>query len=500
MTAFAASLVILLGCLLFFALHIGRYPLSYIDESFFNYPAIRFLHGSGFIYPVSVYAPFGKTLWAYHGPFYPHLQVLVFWLFGISQETSRLPNLMAGYLAASLMAYSLWREQYRRAPLIFAVLWLGDRSTQELQYARMDGLALLSVALAFIMTNRFFRKPSRWNAFGLSIFSTAAMGFNPITGLFWALSLGLMLFLSYRRKCLLRNVLSYGVGLVAVVVLVLACVGFHPAEALEQLQWHMHLTYLAAGATVHGKWLNLLNVIRWSRWFFLALVGFTLLAGATIACVELRKFRDATMDRASFFRLSLALFSLAGLASLVSKAVLPYDIIYFSLWPITLLAAEADRLLERGSAAKLCYAAVAVLLLAWLPSATWNALRVREEILYSNQLKHGYILEKIKQSLPANAEVVGDPITYMLAEEDNLNFTPASWEAEQEPVPPKAWLLVSESEEANPAFFDKADVRGRSVLFCANSFPGAKDLAFNLCLLRPLSGTVKRPNAATGKR
>jgi hypothetical protein len=476
----------LIGAFFFFAALIGRYPLPYVDESFFNYPAISFLKGHGFLYAVSSKAPYGESLWAYHGPFYPHLQILVFWLFGISQQASRLPDLMAGYSAACLMAYLLWRGRYSFASLIFAILWLGDRSTQELQYARMDGLALLSVVITFMLIHRFYREPSRLNAFCIAFFSASAVAFHPVTGLFFAMSASLLCLISWKRKCLLRVVPSYGAGLAVVAVLVLACIHFHPIEAWQQFHWHLHYNYMSGTTTLKGEWLNLLLVIRWSKWFFIALAVFTAFAALPIAFVELARLRRGTLDRNGFFRLSLALFSIAGLVCLISKAVLPYYIIYFSIWPIALLAAEAERLLLRDRSSKIGAAAAAIILLAWLPSAAWNAMRMREEFLYRHELRQDYILGQLEQSLPANAKVMGDPLVYMLAEEAHLDFTPAPWMAEGAHVPPDAWLLLSESEYANPAYFSKTDVHSRPVVFCANAFSGARKLAFDLCLLRPL--------------
>jgi hypothetical protein len=79
----------------------------------------------------------------------------------------------------------------------------------------------------------------------------------------------------------------------------------------------------------------------------------------------------------------------------------------------------------------------------------------------------------------------------MLAEEANLNFTPAPWNANYSPVdrpdvPPDEWLLLTEDEYTSPVYFFQSDVRSRSVAFCANAFPGAKQLDFDVCLLRPL--------------
>jgi hypothetical protein len=466
------------------AILIGRYPLPYIDESLFNYPAISFLKGHGFLGIVSSKAPYGTTLWAFHGPFYPHLQVFVFWLFGISQEASRLPNLMAGYLGACLMAYLLWRERFKFAPLIFVLLWLGDRSTQEILYARMDGLALLSVVISFMMINRFYKEPNLRNAFCTAFFGASAVAFHPVTGLFLALGASLICYVSYKRRNLLRILLSYVSGLAAVTLLVLVCMHFHPVEGMQQFRWH--LSYQIDAATLRERLVILFWVIRWSRWFFIALVGFTVIAALPIALVELGRYRRAQLDGNSFFWMLLALFAIAGLACLITKKVYPYYIIYFSIWPIALMAASAERLLLRGRPVKLAAAAAIIIFLAWLPSAAWNAMRMREAFLYRNQLRHGYILARLENSIPANAKVSGDPLIYMLAEEAHLDFTPSPWIAEGFHVPDGAWLLLSEPEYTTPEHISETDVHSRTVVFCSNAFPGTKYLTFDVCLLRPL--------------
>ena len=40
-----------------FAASLDRYPQSFIDDSFYNYPAISFIEGKGFRYEVSSKAP-----------------------------------------------------------------------------------------------------------------------------------------------------------------------------------------------------------------------------------------------------------------------------------------------------------------------------------------------------------------------------------------------------------------------------------------------------------
>lgn len=483
-TTLVLSLAVLVGWFGLIAINIGRYPLPYIDESFFHWPAISYLKGRGFVYAVSAHAPFADSLWAYHGPFYPHLQVATFWLFGTSQLISRLPNLLAGYAAACLLAYLLWHEGYRLAPLIFSVVWIGDRATQELEYARMDGLALLCVVLTLFFLCRIERGVSVVNAFGVALFSSAAIAFHPVTGSFFLVSSILVGFQSLTKKGIWAILLGYVLGLTLVIVLVLACIQFHPIEAFQQFKWHALQTN--GTHTVTEKWLNLIEVLRWSRWFFLALMASTIVIAVLTAVIAFRKCRSKS-DEHSFFRLSLALFAVTGLACMISKAVYPYYIIFFSLWPIALLATEAEYLIRRERPMKIGIITAGILALAWTASAGWNILRVREAFLYRNALQHDYILGRLHQTIPANAIVFGDPLTSMIAEEAKIDFTPARWEPEHTHPPQEAWLFVTKSEYTTHVHFSPSDLDGRQVVFCSNAFPGAQKLAFDVCLLRPKS-------------
>jgi hypothetical protein len=488
--ALTASLVLLIGGMVFFVCFAGLYPQLVNDEVFFNFPAISLLKGHGFFCPVSSQAPYAKTLWAYHAPFFPHLQVLTFRLFGISQQVSRLPNLVGGYCAACLMAYLLMRQRYVVAPLIFALVWLGDRGMQELQTARMDGIALLLAVIGFMMLNRFYVEPSLRIAFCVAFFTASAMGFHPVACPFFVLSAVVLFTIASKRKCLPQSLVGFGLGFLVIAVAVLYLVQFHPVQALRQFVWWFHT--VTDSTTISGKWDDLVGSIRWSKWFLFALAGFTVLIALPIAFNELGKLRRGPIDRSSFFKLSLALFSLAGLVCLISRGVYPYYIIYFSLWPIALLAAEAEQRLLIKRPQVIAIAVAAILITAWLPSAAWNAMRIREEVLYRTQLEHGYILAQLKQSVPVNARVSGDPFVYMLAEEANLDFTPVPWQAQSDqaarvPVPPDEWLLLTEDEYTSPTYFFASDVRSRSVAFCGNAFPGAKQLDFDVCLLRPVA-------------
>jgi len=162
------------------AFSIDRYPSFYVDDAFFNYPAIRAAHGEPLLYKVRQDAPYSGEVWAYHGPLYPHLQEAAFELFGVSQATARLSDFLGGWLAALLLTFFLVRRGYRIAPLIFAVLWVGDRATQELLYGRMDGMVLLCLACAFVFLEKAWRSTSLPSVFAAGIFLGLACGFHPL--------------------------------------------------------------------------------------------------------------------------------------------------------------------------------------------------------------------------------------------------------------------------------------------------------------------------------
>ena len=147
---------------------LGRYPALFIDESFFNYPAIRFIEHRGFNYSVSPDAPHGDTIWAYHGPLFPRLQIITFSILGISQFTSRLPEYLAAHAAILFLCRYFVRRELPLSAIILAEVWFGDRSAQEIRLGRMEGIALLLLALGFAAFAEALRKRS-WQYVVLSM-------------------------------------------------------------------------------------------------------------------------------------------------------------------------------------------------------------------------------------------------------------------------------------------------------------------------------------------
>src|SRR5665213_962336 len=139
---------------------LNRYPGYSGGDVFFAYPALKAAKGGLMTYTVAPSAPFHDQIWAYHGPVLPHLLELCFRLFGFSVWMSRFPNVLGGWLAVLLLVIFCKQRGYRHAGLLTAVLWCGDRAVKELMTCRMDGLALLTVVVGFVLLERAWREQS----------------------------------------------------------------------------------------------------------------------------------------------------------------------------------------------------------------------------------------------------------------------------------------------------------------------------------------------------
>jgi hypothetical protein len=228
-------------------------------------------------------------------------------------------------------------------------------------------------------------------------------------------------------------------------------------------------------------------MLRWSKWFYLFLVGVAVVGGLSVIVRTARKMRRGVIKPEVFFECTLALFGLIGLATTVTKASEPPYIIYFSLWPLALLSTFLERWMRKPARLKLFLAIALVTAIAWIPSLAWNLARFREAVLYRTELSHSAFESRLNHTISPNGQVIVVPDLYMLAAEANLNFTVAPWMKESVPIPSGAWLLVRQEEYRDPAFFFAKQELARQVAFCTQAFPGARGLETGVCLLRPLT-------------
>jgi hypothetical protein len=475
---------------------IDRYPVSYVDEPFFNWAAINALEGKSLTYNSSSRAPHRDRLWAYHSPFFPRMQVATFRLLGVGRFAARIPQYVASYIAISIICAFLMRRRLNASALIAAIAWLGDRSSQEVLYGRMEGLALLSVATGYVAILKYFETLSlRWAALvGLGLGS--AVGFHPVTYPFVVAS-GLLLATSLRGTVRGRALIALVAGGMVPLALWLWCWMPDLSASFEQFRWHTRMVTRRSLGVGLG---NLVDVLGWARYWFLMLVlaVITLLVPLVILRLSARGRATVLGDRRESAWFLACLFSVVGLICLCSSPLLPYYLVHFTVWPVLALSMTIEAGLYPRRWRLWVHTVAALVVLGWLPSAAWNALRFREVVNLYRALDSRVFARQIGPTIPRGAPVMGTPELAMLAKEVGLNFSPLPWYPEQARVRPDAWLLLDEKEYRGPRYVAPESIACRRVILAADGFPGARPyLNCPFVLLGPASvRPVPAPDAS----
>ena len=458
-------------------LSVGHYPGFYIDDSFFAYPALKAAQGGSFTYAISSSAPYAQQLWAYHGPLFPHLLKALFELFGFSSTVARLPQFVGGWLAALIATVYLNRRGYAIAALLFAILWCGDRAPQELMYARMDGLALLCLTLAFILTAQALLRRSDPLALLGGIANGLAALLNPFCAMFGLASIFVLLIA--RR---FRSSVAFAIGLALNLPVLLYLLAFHPREALAQFLWHAHHLPKDPHGALHRS-IEMLVILRWSRFWFVALVAFA----CWLIISEARKFIQQRFRRATLNPelLLAAAFSAAALPMLFRAAAEPYYIVYFSLWPMATFAVFLQTRWRQ-------HAVVAtVMLTAWLCSAAWNGFRLREAVKFHPQLNDRAVIAIIHSNIPLMAKIVATPELYSIPPEAGYkNFELTTWFAEHQDICHGCYLLMTEDEYRKGNYVTAQNLAQRNIIYEGPSYPGAAVGQFSIVVLSPEHATT----------
>jgi hypothetical protein len=464
--AYACSFLLILASLASHLFSLDRYPTLYIDESFFNYPAISYLEGRGFKYRVSPAAPYGDDLWAYHGPFYPRLQVLTFSVLGISEYNCRLPQLAASHLALLLLCSCLLSFGLFRTSLIVAFAWLGDRSSQEVLYGRMEGLYLLCLVAGFISLLYAFRGRSTLHAFLAGVCLGTAVGFHPVTGFFL---LGGALLVAVNNGRASAGAFVGGASIPA--LLVSACVYPNLMAALEQFLWHSQAVEKPSLIT---GWLNMFQTLRWSKYWPIGLV----LATVWLTAMQLRRLHCTTHlyaftdgERIGRLAACFAIFGMLGLLLIARSAIFPYYLVAFTIWPVIAISSLSETK-HRSRTFHISIVSIGFLLfLTWLPSAGWNLMRLRESVLHYRALETSAFQETLSTQVPPGAVVTGSPEFFILGRGTTRTFIPLPWYASQTHIESDAWLLLSELDYRTQQRFEKEALSGREVVVQGPLYP-----------------------------
>jgi len=485
------SLLLLGASMLYGALSLGRLPAPYIDEPFFNYPAIRFLRGEGFNWTVGPGQPSAEHLWALHGTFYPWLQVATFSILGTTQFAARIPQWLAAHVAIALIALAVARRGYRLAPLALVVGWLGDTVYQEIRYGRPEGLCLLAIVIAFLGLLSWFETARPRSLIVTGVGAGAAFGFNAGAGLL-VVALAIPLLVHAESKQRLRVIATYVGGLAIPGLVYLLTVRADPVSALEQLRYNVHLADMAfAGQSLPTRMLGLLRLRRWAIPWTLLTWGLSLLPLAWLVNA-MRSRVVAGMGKTAMgkddtaLRLAIAWAGVGAYLVLVVGTKLPYYLVLSTPWPLIALLVWAEPSLEKR-AAKLALLAA---LLVWLPSAAFNLMRAREPLRYG-RMSLARLTEGVSH-VPSGARVVGSPELFAFAEEAKIRFLPVPWYAEEFAPEASDWLLFSvhdmERTAKSPTGKDrvlKAAFESRSAPLEFDLFPSARQNEYPVLLYAP---------------
>jgi hypothetical protein len=475
--------VVLLGALLF-GFSIDRYPLFYVDEAFFAYPALKANLGSAFSYPVSAAAPFGSDLWAYHGPAFPHLLRILFHYFGFSTAISRLPNFIGAWLAILLLVVALKRNGYRFAGLSLALLWCGDRSTQEVMYGRMEGLTLLCLVCTFLCLGFKDSGALKLSSVMGGIFCGLAVLLNPLCVLFAVMS---FLLLIYLRS--FRHALWFAFGAAFNIPLLLFLWDFRVRAAITQFFWHAHRLQVN---TAWQSFVLMLELLRWSRYWFVALLvfsGLSIVIGIRKLLTDRRRLDPGWRE----FLLATA-YAMASLPMIFRASTHPYYIVYFAIWPMLCLVTLAER------SWKQMRPLAVVMVLIWCSSAAWNALRVRETLLLHNALSRSFLYGEVDKVVPRDATVIVTPELYGVPlEATHSRFLLTTWFPEQQDACRSCYVLLTDEEFRNADYIRRSNLEQRTVLYVGPAFPKAGAMQYPVLFLSPESeektaiGSAKPP-------
>jgi hypothetical protein len=467
---YASSLaVILIVCAsLAYGYSLDRYPSPYGDDAYFAFPAASALQGGPFAYPGGgADVPYGNEIWAHHGPVEPNINLVLFKLFGYHFALSRLTDFLPAWIAALLVVQFLNRQLYQFAGLIFAVLWCGDRATQEVMYARMEGIGLLCLVCLLLALHRL------WNAFSPA--TSIVCGFlaglciliHPLCAPFAVISLAVI--------AIRHGTGALGYALLGssfdVPVLVLLWHG-HPLKAIQQF------LYVAQAqeetAVAGGHLLRTLAVLRWGGpWAVLLLLFALACSTCGIYRVVGRVLQKRPASALTGWRgdtLLLSLFCGGAMILLLNSSKFPYYLVYVTVWPMTILAILSEREWPRIRLAAIPLA------LCWCGSAAWNL----------HQLSHRFLSDELRTTVPKDAVIfTSSALYYAPIEAGFRRRNLVDFKPHQQDICPTCYLLLDAHIVAGDQFIQRTNLHLRRVLYSGPAFPGAGALAMPVVLLSP---------------
>jgi hypothetical protein len=474
--AYVCSYLLILVSFCSHVFALDRYPMPYVDEAFFYYPAIRALEGHGLNYRTHSQEPYGDIVFSLHAPFFPRTQAAAFFLLGISQFACRFTPYLAAHLAILLLCQFLLRVGLFRSAVVVAVAWLGDRSNWHILYGRPEGVCMFFEVAGFVALVRAITKPSLWAAFLTGLLLGIGVGFHPVTAPLPLCACILLPLLVRQHK--LKALLSLAAGGLASICLIFLSLSPYPVESVQQFLWGQRY-----GGDVHTsltrpqQWVDLIEALGQSKYWFLGLCLVTLLLLVPLILVarsRAKSLGDVTRETVFIVAAAFAVFMLlVGLVLLAGVAIQPYYLVYFTVWPVVALAVYVEGNWLSGWPRLVLYAACAALFTCWLPSLRFNVQRFRELVACYHDLDPNPVARQLAGAIPEGALVTGGPEFTLFARKAGIHFTPLPWYPEAVSIAPDAYVLLIEPDLHAPWHRVDADnLNSRPVVLEGNMAPG----------------------------
>ena len=423
-------------------------------------------------------APYGQTVWAYHGPFFPHLQVITFRLLGVSTFTCRIPQYVAAFLAVALLCGLLIQSKLYWSAIGLAAARLGDRALVESLYGRMEGFGLMFLAAAFYVFTKALASGRIGLLFLAGIFVGTACGFHPVATVF-AFGIAGACLLGWPRDRW-RALGAYAAGFVPPAILVLALVAPHFREAFEQFLWH---GTLSTRSSLLNNSMNLWTRLQWSRAWIFALIAVTVLSLAPALLRAAAGLAAEPNDRSALFRAS-ALFSVLGCLAVFSVSAYPYYVLFFTVWPTIAVLIACESELQRGRFHRVWATCFVILLLAWIPSAAWNALRWREARLLYPLMDPSSFVERVHKAIPSQALMKVSPEYFIISRPLGRDIVRLPLDSAAE-IPPAAWLVLSQDDLEGLGGRHRAGLSDRLLMFEGPLYSARLAHPFSFVILGP---------------
>jgi len=468
---------------------VDRYPETYVDEPFYNLPAVNFLRTGQFQAELLQGMPFQEELYAFSGPIYPRLQIYLHGILGIGHAAARLPSLIAFRLALIGLAIFLIGRGLPLSALLICMFLVGDSVELAMLFGRMEGIALLTLVGGFVTWVRFVESPGWLRGATLGTVFGIAGAVHPTIYLF-AMIVGVAALVCIPMKRWSSMVGVIGCG--ALVTSLIWLLFWWPrwGDSLEQFRWAISNQ---SNQYLKGTWSSLTRLLGYSLPFALTRYALSWACLGLLGWAVFRRWRRDQMElsRVEAVWLAAMAFAVAGAVHLLNVPKHRHYIPYHAPWAIlaVLVMSEAGNRLGLNRSLRVASRLLLVLLaVTWTPSVFWNATRMREAIRDYHALDPLTSIERLRKALPESAELIGSSYLYVELEQSGRKYDLLSLEPQNEFVSENIWILLHPFDNKPETLSDKT-LQSHPRLFRLDLTPDALSGPRPVYIRPPLTAT-----------